>query len=242
MVVVVLSSWACGSTAPSATPEVAAIVVSPATPTLALDAQLPLQAEVRDGSGAIVPGAAVTWTVQDPGIVSISAAGVVKALAVGTSQVAANALGKSGIAVVTVATPATTGPVNPGNDDSGNDDPAEEDPAEEDPGDNDSGNDDSGDDDSGDDSPGPVATVTVTAPSKELDTGSRMTLTATAKDAKGNPVSQQSFVWSSSNTDKASVTASGVVTAKEPGSVTITARTSATGGKSGSVKIQIKKR
>jgi hypothetical protein len=42
--VVALSSWSCGSTAPNATPEVAGIVVSPATSTLAPNAQLPLRA------------------------------------------------------------------------------------------------------------------------------------------------------------------------------------------------------
>ncbi len=101
-VAVALSSWSCGSTAPDATPQVATIVVSPATSTLALNAQLPLQAQVQDGSGALVPDASVTWTVQDPKIVSVSAAGVVTGLAIGSSQVAANALGKSGIATITV--------------------------------------------------------------------------------------------------------------------------------------------
>ena len=100
---------------------------------------------------------------------------------------------------------------------------------------------DSRDDTPSDDGPGAVATVTVTAPSQEMRTGSTMQLTATAKDDRGNSVPGQSFVWSSSNTDKATVSASGVVTAKEPGSATITARTSPTGGKSGSVRIQIKK-
>src|SRR5687768_8711981 len=114
VVVVALSSWSCGSTAPGATPAVAEIVVSPAISTLALNAQLPLQAQVQDGSGTIVPDAAVTWTVQDPRIVSISEAGVVTALAVGTSQVAANALGKSGIATITVnPPPANPPPANP---------------------------------------------------------------------------------------------------------------------------------
>src|SRR3954464_1636217 len=93
-VVVALSSWSCGSTAPDATPAVAAIIVSPAASTLAPTAQLPLQAQVQDGSGAAIQDAAVTWTVQNPKIVSVSADGVVTALAVGTSQVAANALGK----------------------------------------------------------------------------------------------------------------------------------------------------
>jgi uncharacterized protein YjdB len=103
IVLVGLSSWSCaGSTAPDALPKVATIVVSPLMSTLAIDAQLPLQAQVHDASGADVPGAAITWTVRDPKIVSVSADGIVTALAVGTSQIAANALGKSGIATITV--------------------------------------------------------------------------------------------------------------------------------------------
>ena len=96
MAVVALSSWSCGSTAPDVTPKVGAIVVSPASSTITLNAQLPLQAEVRDDSGGVVPDAAITWTVEDSRIVRISADGIVTALAVGTSKVAANALGKSG--------------------------------------------------------------------------------------------------------------------------------------------------
>ena len=201
VVVVALSSWSCGSTAPDSTPAVAEIVVSPSTYTLAPNAQLPLRAQVQDGSGALVPDAAVSWTVQDPRIVSISDAGVVTALAVGTSQVAANALGKSGLAVITVK-PETVTPVNPGTVD-----------------------------------PVMVASVTVTAPSKKLEKGSSMQLAATALDAKGNPVPHQSFSWSSSNTNTATVSASGVVTGKKSGDVTITA---SSGGKSGSLNIEVK--
>jgi len=216
LVLVALSSWSCSSTAPEPTPEVAAIVVSPASSTLAVDGQLPLQAQVRDASGAIVTNAAITWTVQDPAIVSVSAAGVVKALAVGTSQVAANALGKFGIAVVTVSAAASQAPANPGSTDPGTDSPS-------------------------DGNPVAVASVTVGAPSKSLDVGSTMQLTATAIDAKGNAVPGQSFVWSSSNTDKATVSASGVVTGKRQGGVTITAQLSSAGGKSGSVDLEVKK-
>ena len=206
VVMVALAGWSCGSTAPGATSQVAAVVVSPATSTLAPNAQFPLQAQVQDESGAIVPDAAVTWTVQDPRIVSISEAGVVTALAVGTSQVAANSLGKFGIAVITVK-PETVdpGPVNPG-------------PA----------------------TPSEVASVSVTAPSSKVKPGSTMQLTATATDANGNAVPNQSFIWSSSNTNIATVSASGLVTGKRSGKVTITAQTSATGGKSGSLQIEVK--
>ena len=97
-----LATWSCGSTQPDATPQVAAIVVQPSTPTLAIDAQLPLQALVQNEAGELVPDASVTWTVENPAVASVSDAGVVKGLALGTTQVAANARGKSGIATVTV--------------------------------------------------------------------------------------------------------------------------------------------
>jgi uncharacterized protein YjdB len=210
LVLVALSSWSCGSTAPEPTPKVAAIVVSPSTPTLAIDAQLPLQAQVRDESGALVADAPITWTVEDPAIVSVSTAGVVKALAVGTSQVAANAHGKSGIAVVTVSAAADPGNGGPG---TGSPNGA---------------------------NPPAVAHVVVRAPSGGLDVGSTMQLTATAFDDKGNAL-PQSFAWSTSNAERATVSSSGVVTGKRQGKVTITARTSSTGGKSGSVDLQVKK-
>jgi uncharacterized protein YjdB len=191
MVLVALSSWSCaGSTAPDAPPQVATIVVSPLVSTLPLDAQLPLEAQVHDASGADVPGAPITWTVQDPKIVSVSADGVVTALAVGTSQIAANALGKSGVATITVT-------------------------------------------------PGPIATVTVTAPSDRVDVRSTLQLTATATDRQGNTIPNQSFLWSSSSTNVASVSAKGVVTGRRRGTVTITAQTSQNGGKSGSISIVV---
>jgi uncharacterized protein YjdB len=224
-VVVALSSWSCGSTAPDATPEVAAIVVSPTTSTLTPNAQLPLQAQVQDGSGAIITDAEVTWTVQDPRVVSISDAGVVTALAVGTSQVAANSLGKYGIAVITVDASRNSGTGGSGTGGSGT---------------GGSGTGSSGADNAGAGSSSDVATVTITAPSKKLKAGSTMQLAATALDAKGNAVAHQSFVWSSSNTSTATVSASGVVSAQRQGDVTITAQTSA-GGKSASLKIEVKK-
>jgi uncharacterized protein YjdB len=217
LILAALWSWSCSSTAPEPAPQVAAIVVSPVSSTLALDAQLPLQAQVRDESGAIVADAAITWTVQDPAIVSISEAGVVKALAVGTTQVAANALGKFGIAVVTVSAPPTHTPANPASTDPGSGSPGTGAALE-------------------------VASVTVAAPSKSLKMGSTMQLTAAAMDAKGNAVPRQSFVWSSSNTDKATVSTSGVVTGRRQGDVTITARLSSAGGKSGSVGLEVKKK
>jgi len=227
-VMAALSSWSCGSTAPDATPQVAAIVVSPSSSTLALNAQLPLQAQVQDESGAIVPDAAVTWTVQDSRIVRISASGVVTGLAVGTSQVAANALGKSGLATITVNQPSSNpGPANPGPANPGPANPGPANPAPSNP---------------APATPAAVATVKVTAADKKVKVGSTIQLTATALDAKGNPVSHQSFYWSSSNTDRATVSTSGLVTGKREGDVTITAQTSSSGGKSGTLSIEVKKK
>jgi uncharacterized protein YjdB len=213
-IVVALSSWSCGSTAPDVTPKVAAIVVSPASSTITLNAQLPLQAQVQDGSGEIVPDADVTWTVQNPGVVSISEDGVVTALAVGTSQVAATALGKSGIATITVNPGDVANPGGGGNPGGG-------------------ANPGSGS------SSGSVATVVVTSPSKKVKAGSTMQLAAAGLDSKGNHVPNQSFVWSSSDSAIATVSATGVVTGKRKGNVTITAQTSQSGGKSGSVQVGV---
>jgi uncharacterized protein YjdB len=100
--VLALTTWSCGSTQPDAAQQVAQIVVQPSTPTLAIDAQLPLQALVQNEAGVLVPDASVTWTVENPTVASVTEAGVVKGLALGTTQVAANARGKFGIATVTV--------------------------------------------------------------------------------------------------------------------------------------------
>src|SRR5829696_9115041 len=100
--VVAIASWSCSSTQPDATTPIAAIVVNPATSTLALNAQLPLQALVQNESGELVPDASVTWTVENSSVATVSSAGVVTAVALGTTQVAASARGKSGIATITV--------------------------------------------------------------------------------------------------------------------------------------------
>jgi uncharacterized protein YjdB len=300
MVVVGLSSWSCSSTAPDVTPKVGAIVVSPASSTITLNAQLPLQAEVRDDSGGVVPDADITWTVEDSRIVSISADGIVTALAVGTSKVAANARGKSGIATVTVASntppPSSPPPSSPPPSSPPPSSPSQATVARVDvipatsslqagetqtlaatPRDA-RGNAIGGKSaawasdnsavaavDAGrvatskvgvatitatvdgvkgtatiTVSAGPASSVTVTAPSKKLKPGSTMQLSATATDGKGNVITNQSFYWSSSNTNTATVSGSGVVTGKRRGNVTITVQTSPNGGRSGSVRIDVK--
>ena len=95
----------CGGAITSAdltTRNVADVVVAPLTSTVIVGGTLPLQATVRDASGQAVTGPTVVWSVQDTSIATVSSTGVVTARAVGSTQVAASANGKSGIASVNV--------------------------------------------------------------------------------------------------------------------------------------------
>lgn len=97
--------WSCsGSTATDAvgSGEIASIEVSPPSSSVAIGAQLPLTAVARDGDGKIVSDASIVWSVQDASVASVSASGVVTGVALGTTQIAASANGKSGLAAITV--------------------------------------------------------------------------------------------------------------------------------------------
>src|SRR3989454_943743 len=80
--------------------------------------------------------------------------------------------------------------------------------------------------------PVPVATVAVTPASASVDEGKSVQLTATPKDANGNPLSGRVVTWTSSNTTAATVSSSGLVTAKLAGSATITATSEGQSGTS----------
>jgi uncharacterized protein YjdB len=102
---VALAVWSCsGSTATDAgsSGDVAAIEITPSTSSLAVGAQLPLTAVARGVDGKIVTDAALVWSVKDPSIATVSSTGVVTGVALGNTQIAASANGKSGLAVITV--------------------------------------------------------------------------------------------------------------------------------------------
>ncbi len=72
--------------------------------------------------------------------------------------------------------------------------------------------------------PVPVASVTVTPSSASIQQSQTGQLTATPKDANGNPLTGRTVTWSSSNTSVATVNGSGLVTGVSVGGpVTITA-------------------
>ena len=83
--------------------------------------------------------------------------------------------------------------------------------------------------------PAPVSAVDVTAPSPTLLVGAQMKLVATPRARGGEPL-QRTVAWSSTNEGIATVSATGVVTAVAPGSVSIVA---ASGSRTGIVPIVV---
>src|SRR5256884_635595 len=80
----------------------------------------------------------------------------------------------------------------------------------------------------------PVASVTVTPGSASIQSGQRLQLTATPRDANGNVLGGRAITWGSSNATVVAVDGSGLVTAGAAGSATITATSE---GQSGSSSI-----
>jgi uncharacterized protein YjdB len=77
----------------------------------------------------------------------------------------------------------------------------------------------------------PVASVSVAPAAASVQQGQTVQLTATPKDALGNPLSGRVVTWSSGNTAVATVSSSGLVTGVGPGGpVTITAMSEAQSG------------
>src|SRR5438445_757851 len=78
----------------------------------------------------------------------------------------------------------------------------------------------------------PLASVTVSPASASVPAGQTQQLTATLRDANGNILTGRSVTWASTNTPVATVTGTGLVTAKVAGSATITATRGGQGGTS----------
>lgn len=78
--------------------------------------------------------------------------------------------------------------------------------------------------------PTPVASVTVSPPAPQLTIGATLQMSATAQDAAGGNLPGRTFTWTSDDTSKATVSATGLVRGVAEGSARISA---ATGGRSG---------
>ncbi|HYS59088.1 MAG TPA: alkaline phosphatase family protein [Gemmatimonadales bacterium] len=82
----------------------------------------------------------------------------------------------------------------------------------------------------------PVASVTVSPASASVPAGQTVQLSATLRDANGTILTGRSVTWASNNTPVATVTGTGLVTAKVAGSATITATSE---GQSGTAAITV---
>jgi len=78
------------------------VVITPSTATVAVGANVTLNAEVLDAAGKTLTGIKVVWASADPSIATVSSSGVVTGVATGVVHIAASAVGKNAIAEVTV--------------------------------------------------------------------------------------------------------------------------------------------
>ena len=84
----------------------------------------------------------------------------------------------------------------------------------------------------------PIHHITLTPANPRINEGQTVQLTATAYDASNTVISGVTFTWGSSNTNRATVSQTGLVTSKQDGNVTISA---SEGGKTGSTTVRIDK-
>lgn len=88
---------------------VASVVVSPATPTVAVGQQLVLGAVPRDAQSTPLPQRSVTWTTSNASVATVSNSGSVGGVSVGTATITATSEGITGTALVTVTAGAAPG-------------------------------------------------------------------------------------------------------------------------------------
>jgi uncharacterized protein YjdB len=88
-------------------PAVASVSVSPATASLLVGATVQLSATTRDANNNVLTGRAVTWSSSNTGISTVSASGLVTAVAAGTATITATSETKTGTSAITVSAPAS---------------------------------------------------------------------------------------------------------------------------------------
>jgi hypothetical protein len=93
---------------------VASVTVAPATKTLRIGTTAQLTATTKDSAGNVLNGRAVTWLSNASGIATVSASGLVTAVAAGSATITATSEGKSGTSTITVTiVPVATVTVTP---------------------------------------------------------------------------------------------------------------------------------
>ena len=99
------SGMATVTVATPAPAPVATVTLSPASATVAVGASQQFTATLRDGSGNVLTGRAITWTSSNSGVATVSGSGLVGASSAGSTVITATSEGQSGTATVTVTAP-----------------------------------------------------------------------------------------------------------------------------------------
>lgn len=84
------------------TASVASVTVSPASASVSVGGSFQFTATLRDSSGNVLTGRAVSWSVSDPLLANLGVGGLVTGLIAGTVTISASSEGQSGSATLTV--------------------------------------------------------------------------------------------------------------------------------------------
>ena len=82
---------------------VASVSVSPATSTLQIGSTVQLSAVTRDANNNVLTGRVITWGSGNTGIATVSASGLVTAVATGSASITASSEGQTGSAAISVS-------------------------------------------------------------------------------------------------------------------------------------------
>jgi len=101
--VLLLAAAACGDSPTSTSvPQVEVVSVSQKAFSLTVGQELALSATARSAGQQDVPGAAVQWESLNPAVATVTQAGVVRGVSLGTAQIVARSSGRADTATVTV--------------------------------------------------------------------------------------------------------------------------------------------
>jgi uncharacterized protein YjdB len=98
---------------PPPPPAVASVTVAPTSATVERGSTVQLTATVRDASGNVLTGRAVSWTSSNTSAATVSGSGLVTGVAAGSATVSATSEGKSGSSNVTITEPPPPPPPPP---------------------------------------------------------------------------------------------------------------------------------
>ena len=166
---------------------VALVTVTPASTSLFVGQTTQLSVTTKDSAGNVLTGRTITWASSSTTVATVSAAGLVTAKAAGSGTITATSEGKNGTATVTVTIV-------------------------------------------------PVASVAVSPASASMPVAQTVQLSATTKDSAGNVLTGRVVTWASSAPAVATVSASGLVTGAAAGSATLTATSE---GKNGTATVAV---